>query len=525
MSEDGVRRANAEPLGGAVKPGLTELSLRAIKWNYLGLVVRVLAQVVAQIALARMLGPEPFGLFAAAFVVIGIGSILAELGLGSALVQKKQLTDADVRFAFTWLMLAGLLMSGITYLMAGTIADFFEDERISAVLRGLAPVYFLQALGIVPLALLRREMEFKTIQIIQIVSYLVGYVVVGIGLAQWGAGVWSLVAAWTGQAALASALFLLVKRHTMTPRLRVSDSASGKFSTRVLLTNMANWVIENVDNVIVGKAFGPIALGLYSVSYNLVRTPANHLVVTLQSVLFPASSRAQDNLAGLQKAYLTVVSGVCLIAVPVFGGMAMVADTLTIALFGAQWRDAADLLLPLALSMVLHSVMAVAGPVLWGKGAAGAELRVQFWVGILFVAALLAAAQFSVVALAWTVCAVYAARMAGMTMALVRQIELPRRALWHALRGGLLAAALVLPVLLACDAWLAAWDPLPRLTVEIAMAGSVLLVFVTAAPRYALSNELLSVAQKLLSRTPLARLYLLRRIQAAQTGPGPRSWL
>lgn len=523
MSEDSIRQSNANPHGVPSQPGLTELSLRAIKWNYLGLVVRVFAQVAAQIALARMLGPESFGLFAAAFIVISIGSIVAEMGLGSALVQKKGLTDEDVRFTFTWLMLAGLLMGGVTYLMAEPIAGFFEDGRIAAVLQGLSPVFFLQALGVVPLAMLRREMEFKTIQIVQTVSYLIGYVIVGIGFAHWGAGVWSLVAAWTGQAALASGLFLLVKRHAMTPRFRIVDETSGRFSVRVLLTNMANWVIENVDNLIVGKAFGPTALGLYSVSYNLVRTPANHLVVTLQSVLFPASSRAQDNVAGLQKAYLTVVSGVALIAVPVFAGIAAVADTMALALFGTQWQDAGDLLLPLALSMVLHSIMAVAGPVLWGKGAAGAELRVQLWVGVLFVVALLAAAQFSIKALAWTVCAVYAMRMVGMTVALVRQIELPVRALWHAARGGLVAAAVVIPILLAGDVWLAAWNPVSRLATEIVMAGTALLVFVVGAPQYALSNELLALVQKLLSRTPLGTFFLLRRLRAAQTIVGPRS--
>lgn len=523
MSEDDVRQVSANLLDASGKPGLTELSLRAIKWNYLGLVVRVLAQVAAQIALARMLGPESFGLFAAAFVVISIGSIVAEMGLGSALVQKKELTTVDVRFAFTWLMLAGILMGGITYLMAEPIAEFFEDGRIAAVLQGLAPVFFVQALGVVPLSLLRREMEFKTIQIVQTASYLAGYVMVGIGFAYWGAGVWSLVAAWTGQAALASALFLLAKRHAMAPRLRVADNVSRGFSIRVLLTNMSNWVIENVDNLIVGKAFGPTALGLYSVSYNLVRTPANHLVVTLQSVLFPASSRAQDNLEGLRRAYLTVVSGVALIAVPVFAGMAAVADTMTLALFGTQWQDAGDLLLPLALSMVLHSVMAVAGPVLWGKGAAGAELRVQFWIGLLFVAALLVATQFSIIALAWTVCAVYAMRMTGMTMALMHQIKLPARALWHALRGGLMAAALVIPTLMAGDVYLAAWDPVSRLALEILMAGIVWLAFIIGTPGHALSDELLTVAQKLLLRTPLSTLFLMRRIQASRTVAGPRS--
>ena len=503
----------------SVNPGLAELSLRAVKWNYLGLVVRIVAQLVAQIVLARLLGPESFGLFAAAFLVVSAGSILAELGLGSGLVQKKHLSDSEVRFAFTWLLIAGMAMTCLTYVSADVVAVFFEDDRVAGVLCGLAPVFVLQSLGIVPLSLLRRDMEFKTIQIVQVVSYVVGYMGVGIGFALSGAGVWSLVAAWAGQAGLASLMFLLARRHAMAPLIRSKDEGFRKFSLRVLLTNMVNWVIENVDNLIVGKVFGPAALGLYSVSYNLVRTPANHLVVTLQSVLFPASARAQDNPAGLRKAYLTVASGVALVAFPVFGGIAMVTDTMTVALFGLQWRDAGDILLPLALSMTLHAVMAVAGPVLWGKGAAGTELRVQLFVGVAFVVTLLVAARYSVAAMAWAVCGVYGLRAAGMTVALMRHIDLPGVALWNALRGGLLAALLVGMALLAAEIALVAWHPLPRLGVEIALAGLVLMVFVLGAPTHALSGELRELVLRLLTGTSLGRSRLAQRIKVGVAKP------
>lgn len=303
--------------------------------------------------------------------------------------------------------------------------------------------------------------------------------------------------------------------------MRGGDSGLKKFGVRVLFTNMANWVIENVDNLLVGKVFGPTALGLYSVSYNLVRTPANHLVVTLQTVLFPVSARAQDNPGSLRRAYLIVVAGVALVAFPVFAGIATVTDTLIAALFGQQWAAAGSVLLPLSLSMMLHAVMAVAGPVLWGKGAAGAEMRVQFWVGIAFVAALLVASRYSVTAMAWAVCGVYGLRVVGMTAALMRHIELSVSALFGALRGGLLAAMLVVFALLVVDRAFHVWAPMPRLAVEIALSGILLSGFVMALPRLALSNDLLGVTQKLLSRTPLGSTFWVRRIQSIQPVPTP----
>ncbi len=511
MNKRPIADSEVKPASG-VAPSLTELSLSAVKWNYLGVVARIIFQLAAQIVLARLLGPESFGLFAAAFLVIGIGNILAEMGLGSALVQKKKLSEADVRFVFTWVCLAGVLMSGITYLLADVIAQFFEDERIASVMRGLSPVFILQSLSIVPLALLKRDLEFKTIQIVQVLSYLIGYMLVGVGFALAGAGVTSLVAAWIGQSALSAALFYSFKRHPMKPIILGEGHGLKKFGIRALFTNMANWAIGNVDNLLVGKVFGPTALGLYSVSYNLVRTPADHLVVTLQTVLFPASARAQDNLDSLRRAYLIVVAAVSLVAFPVFAGIAAVTDTLIAALFGPQWVAAGPVLLPLSLSMILHAVMAVAGPVLWGKGAVGAELRVQFWVGVIFVVALLVASRYSVTAMAWAVCGVYGLRVVGMTVVLMRHIELSAHALLGALRGGVLSAMLVVFVLFVVDRTLLEWTPMLILAVEIALSGMVLTGFVLGFPHLALSNDLLVVTQKLLSGIPLGHSVLVRRI-------------
>lgn len=501
-----------------VSQSITERSLNAIKWNYLGVVARIVSQLVAQITLARLLGPEAFGLFAVALIVLGIGNIVVEMGLGSALVQKKHLTDEDVRLAFTWVVVAGFVMAMLVFVLAETIANFFHDPRVAEVTRGLTPVLVLQSLSIVPLSLLKRELAFKAIQGSQIVSYLFGFLLVGVGSALLGAGVWSLVAAWFAQTLSAAIILIAIKRHAMKPLFRSRDKVLRGFGVQVLFTNIANWVIENVDNLLVGKIFGPAALGLYSVSYNLVRTPTNHLVVTLQTVLFPASARAQDNQKNLQRAYLTVVAGVALIAIPVFAGIASVSGTVVDALFGNKWIDAAPILLPLALAMIFHALMAVAGPVLWGKGAAGAELKVQFGVALALVAALLVAARYSMVVMAWAVCAVYAMRLVGLTAALMRHIHLPLLVLLRALSGGVLAGAIIIVVLLLSDAVLGELSSVLRLALELGIAGLALLLFVFALPSLALSAELLWVVQRQLDRMPrIAKSVWLRRLGTASS--------
>ena len=128
-----------------------------------------------------------------------------------------------------------------------------------------------------------------------------------------------------------------------------------------------NWGIENLDNVVVGRVYGMHALGLYSVSYNLVRTPTDHLITTAQGVVFASAARAQKNLLGLRKTYLAAVSAVLLVSCPIFLGMASVAHTMVEGIYAAKWAGAERLLLPLALSMPVHALMVGSGRLLSGS--------------------------------------------------------------------------------------------------------------------------------------------------------------
>lgn len=491
---------------------ITDRSLAAVKWSYLGVVARIVTQLVVQIALARLLGPEVFGLFAAALLVLGIGGIVVEMGLGSALIQKRDLTESDVRFAFTWVLLASFAMAVAVFLLSGYFADFFDDSRIADVLRGLTPAFIIQALGIVPVSLLKRELAFKAVQGVLITSYLGGYLIIGVGAALLGAGVWSLVAAWIAQNTLATISLLAIRRHSAKPLFRDRSSLFKGFGSRVLLTNLLNWIIENVDNLLVGRFFGPTALGLYSVSYNLVRNPANHLVVTLQTVLFPVSARAQDNLDGLRRAYLTVLAGVALIAFPLFTGVAAVAGTVVEALFGSQWIESVPILMPLSIAMIVHAAMAISGPILWGMGAAGTELKVQAVIGVIFVATLFMASRISLQMMAWAVCFVYCLRWVGMTATLLRKLHIPVRAGLSSLRGAILASLITTSLLLISDHIFSELAPFTRLAIDIVLSGIVLLMFVYKMPNFALSVELAQILHGIIAPVPILSKWS-RRLQ------------
>lgn len=493
---------------------LSERSISAVKWSYLGIAARVVAQTVVQIALARLLGPDSLGVFALAFLVIGLVTLVAELGLGATLVQKHTITRDDVRIVYSRVVAASVITAALLFLCAPLAPTVMGDPRAAALLQALASIPILQAFGVAPLSLLKRDLAFKQIQLVQVGSYLAGFAVVGLPMAILGYGTWSLVAAWLSQASVASVSYYLLRPHSLVPTFCWRDQRLGGFGFRVMLTNITNWSIENIDNFVVGRLFGAGTLGYYAVSYNFVRTPSNHIVVALQNVLFPASARAQQNLPALRRTYLTVAAGVTLTTVPMFVSVSLVSETVVTALFGADWAPAASMLAALAIAMTFHSLMAIAGPILWGQGSAHVELRVQLLTAVVLTIALVVAGQVSPIALAWAVSGVYAVRLVAMTVALGKHIELDLATLWDAVRGGVLGGLMIASALAILDQALAVLGPIHRLVILIGCGSTGLSLYVVLLPRLALSEHLAYALIRALTAVPRSQA-LQRRIKTA----------
>src|SRR3954447_7843179 len=108
------------------RPTLPMLGWQALKWNYFGNAARGLAQFVIGILLARLLGPEPFGIVAVAWIILGVGNLFADLGFGAALVQRASLSTSDLRFIFTCQMVFASCLTLVGVLSADFIARYFH---------------------------------------------------------------------------------------------------------------------------------------------------------------------------------------------------------------------------------------------------------------------------------------------------------------------------------------------------------------------------------------------------------------
>jgi PST family polysaccharide transporter len=508
-------------------PSISSRALSAVRWNYLGTVGRIAAQFISQILLARLLGPEPTGVFTYAVLVVGLCSLVVEMGLGAGLVQARELDEREIGVVCSRLLLIGVALAAVVYLAADAIAGaVFAAPQAAPVIRAVAPMLLISAAVYPASALLRRDLHFGLVQGAEVGSYVFGYLIVGVGCAFAGLGVWSLVFAWYAQSA--SACLAMIVFAPRRPRLGnpLGQLVMTRFGVVIMFTNLLNWAIEQGTHVAVGRFFGATALGQFTMSNNLVRTPANHLVVNLLSVLFPMAARAQHNDAGLQRAYLTALAGVGLVAFPVFAFVAIMAGPLVLVLLGPAWAGAAHVLAPLATAMIPHTAMAICGPVLNGRGEPEVELRMQALTLTLMAVVLAATSQASVAVMAWGLLFVYVCRCASITITLVRRLHIARGALLSAVRGPLLLTAAVVAAALGAEplahALGLAFTPAVALAIAVGCAAIAVAALVTVAPLLVLGPQLLSLIDLFLQSRPVAANWPgLRRIaQRAERATG-----
>lgn len=483
---------------------LSARSLSAVFWGGGGALIRLLLQFGSQVVLARLLGPEQYGIFAIGAIVIGFSNFFSDVGLAYGLIQKKNVTAEDVRFVFTWQILLGLLVTLCVYWAAEDIAVFFGDARAAAVVQALALVCLINALTAPSLNLLKRELNFKQLQLAQISGFMLGYVVIGIPLAFAGAEVWALVCAWLVQALCILLLNYRASRHGLRPLLHYAGARSlGIYGGTVFITNLINWVIGNIDRVIIGRVFPSREIGLYATSYNMLQTPTASILGIVQPVFFAASARISEDQAAIARNYRALVAAVTTYLLPAFAALAVVSETFVLALYGRQWQAAAALFTPFALAMPFFLLWGLTTPLLWTGGHINKEFQIQLPLAMLWLLATALAAWHSVMLVAWVVLGLYLVRYGVMVFAIRRFLDWPLQPLWLAVRGGLLCAVMVATLVKMLDLYLTrqAVSPLLRLFIDAWTGGLSLLGLLKLLPGL-MSHELLGLNQRLVARCP-----------------------
>lgn len=330
---------------------------------------QAVVQIVTLVLLARLLGPEPFGIVGGALIVMRVADLASKLGIGQALVQRKELDETHLAAALVFFISWGAVVTAFLWVTAPLFAELIGFPQLGEVIPVMALGILASNLSEVPTALLRRDLRFRGLAVAQATSYIVAYGPVALALALLGLGLWSLAWAFVVQLALKSAILVAIGSHRWS--LRGTPAAM-----RDLLTfggGMTGWRLANraskeLDNFVVARMLGAEALGLYRRAYQLSVTPADFFARSMGTIAFPVATKLREP-EQLARGYLLAVSGVALIGLPLGGFMAVMAPELVSSLLGAQWATASAPLAILSLGLIFHLNQQVIGSIAAAVGA------------------------------------------------------------------------------------------------------------------------------------------------------------
>lgn len=356
-----------------------------LAWSSINSLVLKLGTFAIGIILARLLAPEQFGVFAVALTVQLVLMSLADLGMTADLVRSPDPARLAPTVA-TLGLTTGAMLTVTLVLSAQGLADLLGSPAAGPVIAVMAGSLLLAGAGVVPYAALQRRFAQKQLFVIAVADFLVGSALTVL-LVLTGFGVMALA---LGR--LAAQLVTLILQFALSGE-RVRPGFNRQVAPEVLAfglpvagANVLSWALLNLDNVVISRLAGPVALGFYFLAFNISNWPMSALGQVVRSISIPAFARLATGRS--DKSLSTMMGPVWAVALLAGLMLAVLSAPLIELVYGSRWLPAAALLVWLGMFGALRTLFDLSASYLLARGAAKATLVVQ----IVWIAGLLPAA-------------------------------------------------------------------------------------------------------------------------------------
>jgi len=494
---------------------LTVATVNGVKWTMTATIVNSVLQVGYTAVMARLLSPAAFGLVALAGVILRFGVYFAKMGMERAIIQKPDLTERDVRVAFTSSVLLGVLFAGLLAAGAPLAARLVHQPAVVPVVRAMALGILLSGLNGTAMSLLHRAMRFRALAIMEMASFLLSYLGLGLLLAWQGFGVWALVGASLGQAAIVTVLAYGAVRHSV--RLLFDWEAYRPllaYGSRMSLTSFVEFVSMSLDTLLIGRLLGPAALGIYTRGSMLIALPVYLLSSNVAKVMFPSFSQVQADTARLRDVYLSSITLIATLVTPICLGVIVAAPEIVLVMLGPKWLEAIPVLRVISLTYILSAITLFSAVVCDATAALAWKLYLNLLFVVLLAGLMYLFSPYGLLGVAWALVLGEVVHMALYTALMRKVLAAPPFTLVRAYSPGVLAGAATALAIGAVRYGLRPLNAPPLLVLGLEMLAGAL-VLSSLVLWYPPAN-LRSVLRRLLARLASA---------SGAAAPGPMAWL
>ncbi len=314
------------------------------------------AAFVISLIVARILMPGDYGIMGVAMMLIGFANLFTDFGFSTAIVQKGIRDRDTLQSIFTFNLAVSTALAVLFSLSARFIAVFFKSVECENVVIVMSSVFVITSFSAVPRAILRRDLDFRTLSLIDTASA-ISMSVLTLLLALAHYRYWAL--------ALGQLVPTLVFTSYLCVRVRWVPVVLYRHSAMKRILDFGFWnvfktqlefALGHVDKIVLGRIAGLTALGFYDKALSIATIPNDAFIASLSTVLFSSFSQRQHDKQELQGLFKKGLMTVSVLAFPVYIGLLVVGPFFVLSLLGEKW---APMIVPfqiIALSFAIRSI-------------------------------------------------------------------------------------------------------------------------------------------------------------------------
>lgn len=292
---------------------------------------------VISIILARRLSPEEFGVIAIMMVFITLSQVFIDSGFGTALIQKKDMEEADCCSVFYINIVMGLVLYGILYVASPYIEKFYETERLSLYLHVFSLVIIIRSFSLVQNALLRKRMLFHLSFRISWVALIISGIV-GISMAYADCGVWSLIAQQLTNAFVTVIMqWYWVKWRPQWLFDWQRTKGLFNFGWKMFCSSFLDTLYNDIYSLVIGKIADLEKLSFYDRGKRFPKLGMDIINSTIGGVLLPAFAELQGDRSQMKMLAQRGLKNIMFVVTPALAFLFVFADSITILLLTEKW--------------------------------------------------------------------------------------------------------------------------------------------------------------------------------------------
>ena len=357
---------------------LKKNAISGVRWTSFSTIFTAVVQLLQIMILARYLPATAFGKVAIVTVIVGFSQMFVDLGISKAIIHKRYVTEEQLSTLYWLNVFTGIGLYLLVAWVAPTIASFYNDTSLTSLIRLTAITLIIQSMGNQFFVLFEKELRFDIVARIDMVAVAVGFVL-SVVLAFYGYGVYALILPYIVTAGIKSISYIVkgLRYHRPDFYFNITDVGDFlRFGFYQMGSGFVGYLNSQMDILLIGKLLGQEALGIYSLSKQLVMRPAQIVNPVVTRVSFPVLAKVQDETGRLRQIYIRTIRTLSLINFPVYLFIAIMAEEIVSFFLGSEWAAAVIPVQVLSLFALVRSTANPVGTLVLAKGKPQYEL---FW--------------------------------------------------------------------------------------------------------------------------------------------------